>query len=208
MPDNPFPAFLELPGTGVLSGTPVYVAYNADWYPVIAAALQYLKSPVFWLEPPSDLPQQMDTLLEELITPVSISQGAMLLGGAGKVVAGNVMSFAVDTSSVLNGAWLQSTAANNDEIEYWFPLDAGSYDFHRVHDKASDSGKIDWYLDGTLIVSGQDLYNATTVRNDDVSTTVTVTGTGGHILQALINGKNASSSGFRRRTHFLYFVPH
>ena len=58
----------------------------------------------------------------------------------------------------------------------------------------SNRGKIDWYIDGVLAVSGQDWYVGSLIYNVVKTASVTVSGSGLHTVKGVTNGKNASSS--------------
>lgn len=194
---------LPPPSASPLGGDQIIVSYNFEWYKFVAYAIRQIIPAYVWDTPPSDVGDQVDTLVYLLGVPVQIHypDSAQILGGLADVSQGNALSFSVSTTQMLNGAWLQNTAANGDELVYHFSLAAGGYHFRRWHTKASDSGKVDWYIDGVKVISLQDLYNGTTVVNDLVSSDVDVLTDGNHELVATINGKNGSSSSYRRRFH-------
>lgn len=88
-------------------------------------------------------------------------------------------------------------AADGDTFTQSFTLTAGTYTFVVVGYTDANRGKIDWYIDDVLIVSGQDWYSATGTYNVvKTHTGITVSGSGRHVLKGVVNGKNASSSGY------------
>ena len=88
-------------------------------------------------------------------------------------------------------------AADGDTFTQSFMLEGGTYSFIVVGFTDVNRGKIDWYIDDVLVVSGEDWYSASSTYNVvKTHTSITVTGNGRHVLKGVINGKNASSSGY------------
>jgi hypothetical protein len=88
-------------------------------------------------------------------------------------------------------------AANGDTFTHSFMLAAGTYTFVVVGYTDLNRCILDWYIDNVSIVTGQDWYSASGVYNVVKSNgSITVTGDGRHVLKGVVNGKNASSSGF------------
>ncbi len=75
-----------------------------------------------------------------------------------------------------------------------FYLAAGAYTLNALGITSTDSGKIDWYIDNVLAVSGQDWYSAALTYNVVKTAAVTVVGNGQHTLKGVVNGKNAAPS--------------
>lgn len=90
------------------------------------------------------------------------------------------------------------TAANaNDGDEYTmaFTIAAGTYHITTLGVKRNNFGKLDWYLDGVAIVTGQDWYSAGGYNQEQTISNI-VMSAGRHVLKMKINGKNASSSDY------------
>lgn len=88
-------------------------------------------------------------------------------------------------------------AADGDAFTQSFFLEAGTYTFTVVGYTDINRGKLDWYIDNVLIASGEDWYSASGTYNVvKTHTNISVTGNGRHVLKGVINGKNASSSGY------------
>lgn len=97
-------------------------------------------------------------------------------------------------------------AANGDTYTYQVPpLAAGTYTVYFCGAKASGGGKVDWTLDGTSVVTGQDWYGSAAPDYVYTVTGVSVS-SGAHTLLGTINGKNASSSDYVLRIYSIVFV--
>lgn len=120
-------------------------------------------------------------------------------------VSGNAVTWSTDTAQQHNGSWFQATTVSNgDSAEGKFFLKAGSYTLYVYGITGAVNGIIDWSIDGTNVLTGQDWYAASTTRNVVKSGAVTVATNGMHTLRLTINGKNASSSNyFWSLTHWI-----
>lgn len=124
------------------------------------------------------------------------------------VLTGNNLVYTIDTSQAFNFEAEQSPAADGDSFQQGFYLQEGTYTMYVLGRTRSSSGKIDWYLDDTLIVSGQDWYSSAGASNVVMSSSgISVVGSGRHILKGVVNGKNGSSSGYRITITKVWFVP-
>jgi hypothetical protein len=75
-------------------------------------------------------------------------------------------------------------------------LRAGSYLLTVLGAMDTAYGKFDWYIDGELVVSGQDWYAAGLNWAVVKTATVPVRRDGLHTIKGVINGKHVSSSGY------------
>jgi hypothetical protein len=116
---------------------------------------------------------------------------ATLLSGTGPVTGENGGS----TEYYNFNAYLASPA-NGDSFTNSCVLAAGTYTFYAQGESGSNRGKIDWYVDSTLVASAQDWYNAAATVNTVNSFSVTLSTSGYHVVKGLVNGKNASSSSY------------
>lgn len=112
------------------------------------------------------------------------------------ILSGGALPFLINTAQVHNGGASQSPIANGDSFSQSFVLAAGTYTLYVLGWTNTNRGKIDWYIDNVLNISGQDWYAGVLTSNIVLSGTVTVIGSGRHILKAVVNGKNASSSDY------------
>jgi len=104
---------------------------------------------------------------------------------------------------------VKASAGNGDKFSHGCMLAAGTYTFKALGTTASGRGKLDWYVDGTKITSTpQDWYSASTVYEVEMSVaSVTISTSGYHKVEGLVNGKNASSSGYAIGLTCFWFVP-
>lgn len=112
------------------------------------------------------------------------------------VVSGNTIAGTVDTGQMYNGYWSQGTPANGNSVETSFYMAPGDYTLFTQGLTSANSGIIDWSIDGTNVITGQDWYSAGLTKNVLKNGSVTITGTGRHTLRLTINGKNASSGNY------------
>lgn len=101
----------------------------------------------------------------------------------------------------------QNPASINDEFQQSFFIKEGSYGLVMLGRTTAASGQVTWYLDDVAIATNQDWYSASATDNVMKSVSVTITGSGRHILRGKITGKNASSSGYRLQITKIFFVP-
>lgn len=124
------------------------------------------------------------------------------------ITVGNPLSITIDATHRYGWYGFQSTAANGDTFTNRFLLKAGTYTFYALGRKGTGAGKIDWYVDNILIQSAQDWYNAAAANNTVLSVSNVIINTSGlHVLKGVVNGKNASSSGFAINLTKYWFVP-
>jgi hypothetical protein len=137
--------------------------------------------------------------LISMASGVVFPQRAMMFHRASAVLTGNAITFAFDNLQAFGHyAFQGSTYTNGDSFQQSFMLAAGTYNFRVLGYKDNAGAKIDWYVDGTLIASGQDWYNSSSTYNVEQSvTSVSITGSGRHLLKGVVNGKNSSSSNYR-----------
>lgn len=92
--------------------------------------------------------------------------------------------------------WYQDVVANGDAAKINVILESGTYDFKVWGRKSNNLGIVDWSMDGTNFITGEDWYNASAVYGTTFTGTVTIATSGKHILKVTTNGKNASSSDY------------
>ena len=123
---------------------------------------------------------------------------------------GNALARTYDANQYQNLYAYQNAGANGDKFTQGFYLRAGTYTFYIIGLTGSNSGKVDWTLDGAAspFMQGQDWYSASTTYNVIKSVAnVLVTGSGYHKLQGKINGQNGASTGFNLKLTAYYFMP-
>lgn len=125
-----------------------------------------------------------------------------------------ISGLAVESNATLktsagNPSYKYTTVANaNNGDTYTYqvpPLAAGTYSVYFCGQKRAGAGKVDWTLDGTSIVTGQDWYasseESAVFQVDSISIT-----SGAHELTGKINGKNASSTDYALSIYSIVFV--
>jgi hypothetical protein len=122
------------------------------------------------------------------------------------VVVGNALSIAHDAAQDVAHYAYQTVSADGDTFTIPFHLSAGAYTLNVLGVRISSGGKVDWYIDGTLAVSGQDWYGAGTTRNIIKTAVVTVYGSGQHVLRGVVNGLTAPSTGYDIRLSAIAFT--
>jgi len=114
-----------------------------------------------------------------------------------QVVIGGALSCSRDANQMYNHYCTQVDHADANEIEHLVSLQEGTYTFGALGLKTADSGKIDWYLDNTKIVDGQDWYaGSPTYDQKQIHPGIVVAESGEYSLRGVTNGKNTSSSGY------------
>lgn len=115
------------------------------------------------------------------------------------VLAGNALSTTIDTAMAYTHFTAQTAAANGDTFTNSFFVQHGTYYLSVLGNTDPNAGKIDWYVDNVLVLSGQDWYAAVGVKNtvQRFITPFTIAADGYHVIKGVINGKNASSGGFK-----------
>lgn len=123
---------------------------------------------------------------------------ATMWGDEGIVVAGNTgVTIAIGTSQLYSAYAYQTTPANGDARTWGMYLAAGTYTFKVLGTLGNNQGKSDYYIDGTLVASGDDWYAASGSSNAILThSSITVSGNGWHQFKIVVNGKNASSSNY------------
>jgi hypothetical protein len=113
------------------------------------------------------------------------------------VISGNAMVTPVTNGdAVYFFATYQDAAANGDTLEQKFFLAEGTYTLGVLGLKSTNRAKIDIYIDGVAVVSGQDWYNGSAQVALLTTGGIAVSGDGVHTLRTVVNGKNGSSSNY------------
>lgn len=113
------------------------------------------------------------------------------------VTVGNALTKAPDGNQRYNDYAFQSAAVNGDTFTNGFMLRPGTYTMSVLGITGPARGIIDWYIDDRLVVTGQDWYTVGATFNTEKTATVQVTGPSPwHVLKGVLNGKNASSTGY------------
>jgi hypothetical protein len=122
------------------------------------------------------------------------------------VVTGNALAVTIDTGQIDNYFARQSASANGDSFTQSVFLRAGTYTFSVEGQTNAANGMIDWYLDGSTFTTGQDWYSAAQTKNVvKTVSSVVIANDGYHVLKGVVNGKNASSTGFNMDLTKMWF---
>jgi hypothetical protein len=81
------------------------------------------------------------------------------------------------------------------QADMW--LEAGTYSFTWYGVRSKSSGIVDLYVDGVSVSAGHDLYHADDYDYDFTVTNISVVGSCYHLIEWVVNGKNALSSDYR-----------
>jgi hypothetical protein len=114
-----------------------------------------------------------------------------------RVLLGNALVILNTDQEDFSFSAYQNPAANGQSFAHQVDIAPGAYTLAIVGMTGSNSGKIDWYIDDVLVVSGQDWYNAAQQYNIVKTAAVTVYGVRQHVLRGVVNGKNGASTGYR-----------
>lgn len=111
----------------------------------------------------------------------------------------------IDNAQAYNHLVRFTTAVNGNAFENKFYLAAGDYWLWVLCMKSFDAGKMDFYIDNTVVWSAVDFYDAGTIRNFETKSALITITDGWHTLKGVVNGKNASSSTYHNRMTKLWF---
>ena len=113
------------------------------------------------------------------------------------VTVGNALVYLIVTGQAYNFISHQNTAADGDTFTQGCMIAEGTYTLYVLGRTLASAGRVDWYVDDVLVASAQDWYAASTTPNIEQTVASIVIAEGGwHVLKGVINGKNASSSGY------------
>ena len=196
------------PGSHPSEGTQIVVSYNEDWLPIVSGVLFHLANKDLWSDAPDDILQQVMDLQYQLESPVSIvyPKRVTLFHEQATVLAGNPITLFVNSSQYLNAVYRQEPAANLNRFTYSFLLAAGTYKLFCHCATSNTYGKLQMSIDNAAL-GIEDFYSASTVFNVIKFFQFTVDFDGLHILDCVVNGKNASSSDYRISITDWYIKP-
>jgi len=124
-----------------------------------------------------------------------------------KVGSGSALVSNAQTGQETGFTYRQSPAAINDLFQFEVTLSAGTYDLQLLGAHSSGSGKINLYVDASLVAT-IDFYNGVTTLNTLDTATFTIAESGVHQITSEVIGKNASSSGYVINITRFSFKPH
>lgn len=118
----------------------------------------------------------------------------LVIGGQFTSLVGGPNVFYALAGQPLAGSWYNNSHNDADSITFSALLRSGTYIFTTIGYTNIDCGKIDWYMDNSIIKSGEDWYSNPAVLNVEKTFTFTIPLTGYHVFKGVINGKNGASS--------------
>lgn len=191
---------------------PLYVCgFNVDWLPLILDVVDNLQYSDLFDSPPDDITQQVQELLDQLMTPIIISpqaypSTAWHMHRYSVTLVGNAIAFAAGASTPLGGYWRQSAAALGDQFTFPVFLDAGTYDLFFNWQRSTNSGILTLFLDNAVNpFATKDLYG-TSLADQTAQETLSISEPGLHTITGKVNSKNASSSGYVAFLQDFYFL--
>lgn len=114
------------------------------------------------------------------------------------IAPSGTFTWGTSASQIFQNYVSDESGVNGESFSQTFLLAAGSYTLSVLGATLNTSPKIDWYLDGVLVVSGQDWYSSSLTYSVIKTASVTVCGNGFHTLKAVVNGRNAgNTTGYR-----------
>ncbi len=101
----------------------------------------------------------------------------------------------------------QTSPADGQEFTSGAFVRSAGYNLSIVYVKKADAGKVDTYINDTLVRSGDDLYAAATTYQQVISFPVTFPLSGKNVIKLKVNGKNPSSSNYKLPVTGIGFLP-
>lgn len=182
---------------------------NDQWVSHLLGVLEALDQPDTWIGTDEEIfaaRQQVNQIMNALMTgcedSVSVQypqhatlwhdEATVLVGGA--LVRGSLADSPYNIGdSFYNTITYQSSVANGDSFAQPVMLDAGDYTFFALGAHNNVHGKLDWYLDDEIFITGQDWYASSVQANQIKFGSVSIATAGRHTLKAIVNGTSAPS---------------
>jgi len=135
---------------------------------------------------------------------------AVLYHDESTVIAGDPLSFVIDTDQIYNGFTRQDAAALNDQFSHKFWLAPGTYQVIFWGETSSTGGMFSIDIDGASVGDGFDTYSAAVTRNLDLldgAGFIEITTTKVHTITVTVYDQNGASAGYGLRLTAIEFVP-
>lgn len=100
-------------------------------------------------------------------------------------------------SGASGGGYLNSVDADGTYLGWKVCVAAGTYTLTLVYPKTTTRGKLQMSVDGVDVGTLLDAYNGSTTYNNVHTATGIALTEGPHTVRITVNGKNASSTGYR-----------
>jgi hypothetical protein len=82
-------------------------------------------------------------------------------------------------------------------------LEAGTYNFLWHGYEYTAAGIFDLWVDGVVVATGFDTYGSGNYDSEFTMSSITVVGSGYHLIELVLNDKNGSSSGYNLATTYI-----
>lgn len=139
------------------------------------------------------------------VNPTFWEERAEMWHDQSTAIAGGAILPQVNTGQAYNMIASPNLPAQNDEWTNSVVLEAGTYSMRMLSLKTLSSGILTVYLDNVLILT-VDLYNAVNLDNQITTVaSVTVVGTGRHVIRGVVATKNAASAGYEASITKIWF---
>ena len=126
-----------------------------------------------------------------------LPQRATMWHADSSAVTGSGIFTTANNSQRYNTISRQSAAASGDVFQQSCELASGTYTLSVLGYTFITGGMVDWSIDGTAVVTGQDWYSNPAAYNVTQTVTGIVIPTGKRVtIQATVNNKYVSSSGY------------
>lgn len=124
------------------------------------------------------------------------------------ITVGNALNVVHDANQNY-GVWSdQNTPSTTDKFTQSFMLQAGTYTFSVLGITGNNYAKLDWYIDGASVVTGEDWYSGSTTYNVlKTHGSIVVATDGYHTLEGRVNGHNGSSTDYYILLTKYWFTP-
>lgn len=134
---------------------------------------------------------------------------AMLLIAQFKVSSGNAYVYAgAGYGANLFGVYnYQNPPANGDAAQTTCMLRAGNYKLYVAGQTEPDAGMLDWSVNGSNVLTGQDWYSAGVGANTVQSANIVIAASGLQTFKYTVNGKNVASSNYFLVLYAAWVVP-
>jgi len=198
---------LPVPANPPDAGTIIAVQFGQDWIPALLTVLEVMRSENFFVSAPSDIQEQIDELNDRLQNTMIIQPQTYPVSGFhfhcnSQVIAGSAIGYFLLTSNEFNGNWAQTSAVIDNAWRFHMSLAAGTYTVTVRGQKFLGAGKMELSVDGgnSCLI---DMYNATTLSDQIMTATLVIDTDGEHVFDAIIHGKNTSSTGYGCTYHMI-----
>lgn len=120
-----------------------------------------------------------------------------ILPFAYQVIGAGTWTFTALSGQFLSGPFFNSSGADLDNITYNVYLAAGTYTLRLLGAQYTSSGIVDIDIDAAEVGSVDQYASSNTPNHIYTVTNISIAASGAHTIKVRVDGKNASSSGYR-----------